>query len=351
MRNTRILPIAPFLLAISFVAAAALPSRAQSPALYQQTAYKGREIGKLTGDVYYARMDDYLSAFVVSPEGIVLVEPVGTEFATWLKGELDRRFGVPVKYVIYSHHHWDHASGAAVFKQTARLVGHENMLKRLAMPSDGTPLPQNVRAQDANQNGRIDQGEAQGNLQRLFEMYDANGDRALSGAEITRGPLANVVAPDLTYREPITIRLGGKTVEVIPRPIAHADDNTIVRFVDGDNVLFASDWITVRRIPFGGDVALESEIDLVAGVERMDFVHFVCSHGRLGTKADVTTNLQYRRDLRDAVSKALAAGQTLEQTQASVQMEAYKDWEFYAEQRPQNVAGTYRSLASQRSTR
>ena len=29
---------------------------AQSPALYQQSSYKGREIGKLTGDVYYARM-------------------------------------------------------------------------------------------------------------------------------------------------------------------------------------------------------------------------------------------------------------------------------------------------------
>ena len=27
------------------------------------------------------------------------------------------------------------------------------------------------------------------------------------------------------------------------KPIGHADDNTIVRFVDGTNVLFASDWI------------------------------------------------------------------------------------------------------------
>ena len=59
------------------------------------------------------------------------------------------------------------------------------------------------------------------------------------------------------------MNLGGKRVEMIPRPTAHADDNTIVRFVDGANVLFASDWITVDRIPFGGDVGTNDEIALV----------------------------------------------------------------------------------------
>ena len=340
-----------FPLVLLGIAAVTVDTTAQSPALYQQTTYKGREIGRLTGDVYYARMDDYLSAFVVSPEGIVLVEPVSDEFAAWLKEEFARRFKVPVKYVIYSHHHWDHASGAAVFKDTARLVGHENMVKRLAMPPESTLLPGNVRAQDTNGNGRVEQAEARGSIQRLFALYDANADGVLSGAEVVRGPLAKVEPPDLTYRDPITIRLGGKIVEVLARPIAHADDNTLVRFVDGENVVFASDWITVGRLPFGGEVALERELEYVAEVERLEFAHFICSHGRLGTKADVSSNLRYRRELRDAVAKAIAAGQTLEQAQASVTMDAYKDWEFYAEQRPANVAGTYRALTAQSTSR
>jgi hypothetical protein len=78
----------------------------------------------------------------------------------------------------------------------------------------------------------------------------------------------------------------------------------------------------------------------------MDFEFFVCSHGRLGKKADVTASIRYREELRDAVAKAIATGQTLQQAQASVLMEDYKDWEFYAVQRPQNVAGTYRALTS-----
>ena len=331
------------LAALALVAVASAQPRAQ----YQQfPAYKGQEIGKLTGDVYYARMDDYVSAFMVTPAGIVLVEPIGVEMATWLKAELATRFHVPVKYVIYSHSHWDHASGGAVYADTALFIGHQNMLKNIAMPPADTPLPQNVRAQDTNGNGRIELDEAQGNLKAMFSLYDADKDGSLSGAEIVRGPIGNVRAPDLTYVDRMTLTLGGKRVEVISKPTLHADDNTIVRFVDGTNVgtnvVFASDWITNHRLPFGP--IRPDEIDLVKSVEAMDFEYFICSHGKLGKKSDVTANIRYREELRDAVAKAIAAGQTLEQAQTSVLMDDYKDWEFYAVQRPLNVAGTYRAL-------
>jgi glyoxylase-like metal-dependent hydrolase (beta-lactamase superfamily II) len=336
-----------FVFMIGFALVALAPSVwAQPRSAYQQSEYKGQEIGKLTGDVYYARMDDYVSAFMVTPAGIILVEPIGTEFASWLKPELARRFNVPVKYVIYSHSHWDHASGGAVYADTALFVGQENLRKNIAMPPANTPLPQNVRSQDTNGNGQIEEQEAQGNLKALFSLYDANHDGALSGAEVVRGPIGNVRPPDLTYRDRMEINLGGKRVEVISRPTPHADDNTLVRFVDGTNVLFASDWITVHRLPFGA-IQLE-ELDMVKAVEGMDFEYFVCSHGKLGSKADVSLNVRYREELRDAVAKAISAGQTLEQAQASVLMENYKDWEFFQQQRALNVAGTYRGLTGKR---
>jgi glyoxylase-like metal-dependent hydrolase (beta-lactamase superfamily II) len=335
------------LLAASFALAALTPAAsAQQRALYQQTTYKGQEIGKLTGEIYYARMDDYVSVFMVTPQGIILVEPIGVEFATWLKGEMARRFNVPVKYVIYSHSHWDHASGGSVYADTARFIGHENMLKNVAMPPANTPLPANVRAQDKNGNGRIEQDEAQGNLKPMFAMYDADHDGALSGAEVVRGPRQFVTAPELTYTDRVNINLGGKRAEIIYKPTVHADDNTIVRFIDGTNVLFASDWITIHRLPFGP--ITPDEIAQAKTIEGMDFEYFICSHGKLGKKSDVTDNIRYREELGDAVAKAIAAGQTLEQAQASVLMEKYKDWEFYDQQRVQNVAGTYRALASKR---
>jgi glyoxylase-like metal-dependent hydrolase (beta-lactamase superfamily II) len=321
---------------------------AQPGPLWQSTSYKGQEIGKLTGDVYYARTDDYVSAFMVTAEGIVLVEPVGAEHATWLKGELARRFGVPVKYVIYSHSHGDHASGAAVFADTARIIGHEALLGLLAMPPSSTPLPQNLRAQDGNGNGRIERAEAQAQVAASFDFYDADADGALSGAEAARGPLKLVAPPDLTYTAQVNITLGGKRVEVIPIPTDHAPDNTVVRFVDGSNVLFASDWITNGRVPFGPNVTSPTELAKIREVAALDFEHFVCSHGRLGTKADVAANLRYREAVASAVREAIAAGKTLEQTRDTVLMSDYADWEFYEQQRPQNVAGAYRLLTTSR---
>jgi glyoxylase-like metal-dependent hydrolase (beta-lactamase superfamily II) len=329
-------------------AATAFGLQGQPGPLWQSTTYKGREIGKLTGDVYYARTDDYVSAFMVTRDGIVLVEPVGPEHAAWLKGELDRRFGVPVKYVIYSHSHADHASGAAVFKDTARIIGHEALPGLLALPAASTPLPQNLRAQDANSNGRIERSEAQAQVAASFEFYDADGDGIVNGAEATRGPLKLVEPPDLTYTSQVNITLGGKRVEVIPIPTDHAPDNTVVRFVDGANVVFASDWITNGRVPFGPNVTMPSELAKIRQVAALDFEHFVCSHGRLGTKADVTANLRYREAVADAVREAIAAGKTLEQARDTVLMSDYKDWEFYEQQRPQNVAGAYRLLTANR---
>jgi glyoxylase-like metal-dependent hydrolase (beta-lactamase superfamily II) len=332
--------------ALTLATLAAPSTKAQQRALYQQTEYKGQEIGKLTGDIYYARMDDYVSVFMVTSEGIILAEPIGLEMAAWLKPELAKRFNVPVKYVIYSHSHWDHASGASAWADTARTIGHQNMVKNIAMPPANTPLPGNVKAQDTNGNGTIEQSEAQGQIKNMFAMYDANKDGVLSGAEVVRGPLQYVNGPELTYTDRVTITLGGKKAEIIWKPTVHADDNTIVRFVDGTNVLFASDWVTVHRLPFGP--ITPDEMTAVKSILDLDYEYFVCSHGKLGKKEDVAANLRYRQDMTDAVTKAIAAGQTLEQAQASVTMDAYKDWEFFQAQRPQNVAGTYRALAAKK---
>ena len=59
-------------------------------------------------------------------------DPINETFAPWLKSELDTRFpGRPVRYVVYSHSHFDHAAGGAAFADTATFVAHENMLRNM----------------------------------------------------------------------------------------------------------------------------------------------------------------------------------------------------------------------------
>ena len=51
-----------------------------------------REIIKVSGDLYRARNGIWYSLFLVTPDGIILADPLSTDFAAWLKSELDRRF-------------------------------------------------------------------------------------------------------------------------------------------------------------------------------------------------------------------------------------------------------------------
>jgi len=303
-----------------------------------------REIGHLNGDVYWARdFDLHLSTFMVTPEGIVLADPIGEDFAKWLKAELAERFDVPVKYVLYSHKDWDHASGGAVFADTAQFVGHENMSVHLGMPPASAPLPESAQALDGNHNGRIEQAEARGPLQSNFKLYDEDRDGVLSGAEIVRGPLADVRPPDITYASKKTITLGGKHVEMIYLPIEHADDNSIIYYPDDDSI-FVVDFVLVNRVPFG---TLTGEIDKAKSIEALDFEYFVPGHGQVGTRADMVAHRQYREDLRAAVAKGIAAGKSAEELRASVKLDKYKDWEFYEQWGPDNVTGMYGILTTE----
>ena len=90
-----------------------------------------RSIINVTGDLYRGQDNAHFTVFLVTPDGIILSDPINTGFATWLKAELDSRFDVPVRYVLYSHSDGDHASGGAVFadhvcqflKQGGRALG------------------------------------------------------------------------------------------------------------------------------------------------------------------------------------------------------------------------------------
>lgn len=297
-----------------------------------------RQFERLNGDVYWARdFDLHLSTILVTPEGIVVADPIGREFATWLKAELAERFDVPVRYVIYSHRDYDHASGGEVFADTARFVAHENTVKHLALPPASTPLPERAAAADANGNGRIERGEARGPLANQFDLHDANGDDALDGAEITRGPLAQVRPPDITFATTKTITLGGKRVELHHVAIEHADDNTVILFPD-DAAVFIVDFALVNRLPFG---TLVGETDEIKAIEALPFEHFVPGHGQIGKRADLVAHRRYREELRDAVAASIATGKTKEQTVADVTMPAYASWEFYPQWLGDNVRGMY----------
>ncbi len=80
-------------LLVGFVAVAA--------AAVAETAWAQQEpkraITNIAGDLYRFQNNFHFSVFLVTPEGVIVTDPINADAANWLKAEIDKRFGVPIR--------------------------------------------------------------------------------------------------------------------------------------------------------------------------------------------------------------------------------------------------------------
>jgi glyoxylase-like metal-dependent hydrolase (beta-lactamase superfamily II) len=315
-----------------------------------------REIVPLEGDLYRARNGNWWTIFLVTPDGIVLGDPINNAFAQWLKSELDARFDVPVRYVVYSHSHFDHAEGGAAFADTALFVAHENMTRNMdgrypQMPGDMI---------DRNLNGKIDREDIDVPTQAhpgicgfgpsFFTTFDRDGNGQVTPQEMQR----DIVPPDIVYSERMTIELGGKKVELVYPGQNHADDATVMLFPD-ERIVFATEFLADALVtndihslpsacgPFDGS-PLREWIRSYRTVEALDFDVVAPGHGEVFDKAGVTATREYFEYLRDEVSAGMAAGLSLEELKNDLRLEKYARWANYERLRPNNIEAAYLNL-------
>lgn len=313
-----------------------------------------RSITHVTGDLYRGQNNNHFNLILVTEDGIIITDPINVGFSEWLKEEVATRFGVPVRYVLYSHHHGDHASGGAVFADTAQFVGHENMLSHLALPPASTPLPTFgqyavVATMDANGDGSVQQSEASDGTLDNFAAFDADSNGELSGAEVLRGPLSNVYPPNITYSTTTSVRLGGKEARMTwVGAMNHSQDMSVISF-PAESAMQVVDFITFQRLPFREmdfeegmfEEWMEAIVHWEAVAADYDFVS--PGHGPLGDVNDITEWRVYFEALRDAVAEGIAAGQSLEELRANITIEEYSDWAGYS-WLDENVLGMYHFL-------
>lgn len=320
------------------------------------------DISHVTGDVYRAAVDNHATLFMVTEDGIVLADPISPGFASWLKEELDSRFGVPVRYVVYSHYHWDHASGGGVFADTAEFVGHANMLSHLAMPPPSTTLAdvvgqyEPVAALDVNGNGVVEESEVPIDIQRFygsdmnqFPGFDANGDGVLSGAEIVRGPVSLVEPPTITFTDEIELTLGGKRVKLTwLGEMNHSKDSSMITFPD-DSVMMVVDFVSFGRLP-NREMDYENGMfeEWMAAIRQAEetaksYEYVSTGHGPVGTWENIREWRVYFETLREQVAEGIAAGRSLEQMQQNITMDEYSGW-FGFDWVDENVLGMYHFL-------
>ena len=306
-----------------------------------------RGIVNVTGQLYRAQNNNHYTVFLVTPEGVIMSDPINRDFARWLKGEIATRFKVPVRYVLYTHRDWDHASGGVVFADTAEFVGHRNMLTALAPPAGNPPLTAEAVKTDANRNGLIEKSEAAGALAERFALFDYNRDEVISGAEIARGSVSDVYPPTTTYTDRHTVTLGGKRVTMTYLGIAHADDSSVLHFPD-ERAVFSADILQVKRLPGGLAPTIGSWIDALTIINALDFEHALTGHALAGTKKDAVESQRYLEDISKGVAAGIGAGRSLAEIQKTLTLDAYKGFERWDTIREAHIAAVYATIGGTR---
>jgi len=247
-------------------------------------------------NVYIFRYVGHQSMFIVTPDGVIATDPISERRPA--KPYIDAIQSVtkaPVKYVIYSHDHWDHIAGGQPFKDMgATFVAHENAKARiLALKPD------------------------------------------------------DVVVPDQTVTTQKIIELGGTRLDLDYVGKNHSDSMLVMR-MPKEKVMFTVDWIPIQSVQFRG-MADTYVPDIEEGLKKviaMDWNILIPGHPgpggkQVGSKQDAIDQLAYLQDLSAAVKKAVQEGKSYDVAEKEIKLPKYENWASYAAFLPMNIERYY----------
>jgi len=103
------------------------------------------ELEQLADDLYAFRYGPYRSLFMVTSEGVIATDPISPEAAAKYRAAIASVTDLPVKFVVYSHAHWDHARGGQIFKnEGATFVAQERCVQNIAESPDPDIIPPDI---------------------------------------------------------------------------------------------------------------------------------------------------------------------------------------------------------------
>jgi glyoxylase-like metal-dependent hydrolase (beta-lactamase superfamily II) len=259
-----------------------------APSLQAQTPPAG-EASRIADGVYAFRYGNYQSMFVVAPEGVLITDPMNATAAKSYLAEIRKITAAPVRYVVYSHHHFDHIAGGAIFQE----AGVQFIAQRNARPQ----------------------------LERL------------------KNPA--VVMPDQYVDERMALDVGGTRVELLYVGRNHTD-NSLVVSVPAQKIIYAADFIPVRELIWRGifDAYYDEWMVSLDRVLDIDWTQLIAGHPRqsgVGGKDDVRALKQYMIDLKEAVRVAAAAGKCFDTAMREIKLPQYEQWQRYREFLPLNI--------------
>lgn len=210
---------------------------------------------------------------IVGTKGAIVVDTLITaKEAKRLLADLRAVTDKPVKYVIDTHSHPDHALGNCVFEDLgAAIVAHSETTRE--MRAAGEKLLQSAKG---------------------FGLTETD-------LEGTR-----VAYPEISFRDGLRIDLGGQIVELLYIAPSHTGGSILVYLPDR-KVLFAGDVLFTDFHPYMADGNFEGWLKTLDAVMALDVEAIVPGHGPVSTKKDVKEMKEYLLAF-DKKARELAVG-------------------------------------------
>jgi len=263
------------------------------------------ETENLGDGLYTFRWGPYRNIFVVTDEGVIASDPLGVQAAEDYRAAIRTVTDKPVKYVLYSHSHWDHVSGGQIFKdEGATFVSQENCARNLSW-----------------------------------------------------SPNPAVVTPDITFSDSYRIELGGKTVELHHFGPIH-DNCMSVMLVRPANKLFVVDIVSPpygKYLPFdpindpdfhyGNAAPYLKSVELLAernGIDTIVGGHLVIWPDESGKQVvfpptgpitAITERREYYERMLAVVKAKLDAGTPILSVYREIDLEEFRDLRNFEEEK------------------
>jgi len=287
----------PTLLLAGVLTAAALPAVAQTPPaapappLFATTKVPG------TDGVYIFRYQGHQAMFIVTPDGVIATDPIGERrpAAAAYIAEIRKITQAPIKYVVYSHGHFDHIAGGQPFKDAgAVFISH---WRTKALIEERKP--------------------------------------------------ADVVVPDFVVDDSGgKIVLGGTTLELLYLGKNHGDNSLIMR-LPKEKIIFVVDFVPLSGTQFRqmADTYVPEQEATMKKLLTMDWDRLIPGHpapGRqIGTKEDAKVDLDYLVDLSAAVKAAVEAGKSYQEAIRDIKLPKYENLAGYQANLAGNIERYY----------
>ncbi len=285
---------------------------------------------------------------IVGDDDVVVVDPgAGRNEGAVLLSAIRTVSDRPIRWVIDTHFHFDHAFGNGAFPD-AVVVGHE-ATRELLRPGEGRTLANN-RAALAE---RIETTRAEAEKETGPEKKAELGQQA-AALEAYQKELAGLVpvAPALTFGDRITLEAGGREIRLLHLGRAHTAGDVVVH-LPRERLLCSGDLYN-GYIGYMGDAYVADWADALDRLALLDFETVIPGHGApfKGKQAVAPVQACLRDLWRQAASLKRAgvppdeAGERIDLRQHA---SGFPRWRSAASTRSPRVASTRRSTSGPRA--